>query len=257
MARAEAHYAARQVRYRSVAEDLLAQIKSGRFEVGATLPGELELLEHYKVSRHTMRAAMRVLADLGLIERRARAGTVVKAAAPEQSYMQVVRSPAELLQYPADSRLRVLGVSTLKANQKLARVLQCRVGEEWCRVQAVRRFKSSGVAICWVDLFLLPEFSGIVKSIGRRPRPVYEIIEQRYGEQVTAVRVGIGAGLITADVAVALHAEPGTPSLRVVRRYIGRGGRAFQISVSEHPADRYNYQIELKRGWPSAGSWSV
>jgi GntR family transcriptional regulator len=257
MTRASPRKKAREVRYRQVAEDLLSQIKSGRIAVGDTLPSELELLERYEVSRHTMREAMRMLCDLGVIERRAGAGTVVKSAQPRQSYLQVVHTPSELLQYPPDAGLIVRSVDTVSANQTLARLLQCPIGRQWCRVRALRRFASSGLAICWLDLYLLPEYAGVTSLIGRRRQPVYEMIERKYDEQVAVVRVDVRAGTIPAELAQALDVAPGMPSLTIIRRYIGRNGRAFQVSLSHHPADRYNFRLELKRGWESDGAWSI
>jgi len=50
-------------RYQQVAESLLAEIRAGRLAVGDTLPGELELVGHFAVSRHTVREALRRLEE--------------------------------------------------------------------------------------------------------------------------------------------------------------------------------------------------
>ena len=83
-------------RYEQVAETLLESIRTGKLPVGATVPGELELVTQFGVSRHTVREALRRLEGLGLIGRHQGIGTVVKAREPQQSYVQSVRSPEEL-----------------------------------------------------------------------------------------------------------------------------------------------------------------
>jgi GntR family transcriptional regulator len=248
---------ARQPRYRQVADTLLEDIRSGRCKVGENLPGELELVQRHAVSRHTVREALRMLEELGLIERQQGVGTVVKSRHAAQSYVQTVRTPAELLQYPHDSRLIVRGRATVRADRALARLLQCPVGTRWLHVTALRRFRSTRVPICWVDLYLLPRFAGIVPAIGRRAGPVYEMIERKYGERLTSVHVDLHAGTIPAGVADELEAQAGAPSLRIVRRYIGEGRTPFQVSVSEHPAERYTYSLELRRGWDNGGGWAA
>lgn len=240
-------------RYRRLADALIADIRAGRIKVGATLPGELELVERHAVSRHTVREALRVLDELGLIDRQQGIGTVVKARDPSEAYVQTVRSPAELLQYPPDSRLVVREQRMIKASRALARVLQCPTGTRWFNVSALRRFRGLRTPICWVELYLLPEFAGVAELIGRRSQLVYEMIEQRYGEKVSEVRVDIRAGTVPESLADALATAAGTPSLTVIRRYRGSGRRTLQISVSEHPADRYTYSLELKRGWEAGG----
>jgi len=60
-----------------VVEDLGRAIIAGEYAVGATLPGDLELAQRFKVSRTVLREAMKTLAAKGLIVPRARIGTRV------------------------------------------------------------------------------------------------------------------------------------------------------------------------------------
>ena len=92
-------------RYQRVANTLIEEIRSGRRAVGDSLPGELDLVTHFDVSRHTVREALRRLEELGLIGRRQGVGTIVLSREPVESYVQAVRAPAGLLQYPQGSRL--------------------------------------------------------------------------------------------------------------------------------------------------------
>jgi GntR family transcriptional regulator len=63
--------------YRQIAEDLRAQIESGKLESGQQLPTELELRDHYNASRNTVRDAIKWLMTLGLVETRPGQGTFV------------------------------------------------------------------------------------------------------------------------------------------------------------------------------------
>ncbi|MEM8983974.1 MAG: GntR family transcriptional regulator [Pseudomonadota bacterium] len=245
-----------QPRYRQLAETLLGEIRSGKLPVGERMPGELELVAQYEVSRHTVREALRVLEELGLIARQPGVGTVVQADAPAPSYVQMVRSPSELLQYPDDSRLTVVESVPLKANRALARQLKCRVGDAWNRIGAIRRQRETGLAIGWSDIYVLPEFAGVAKHIGRTSQPVYEVIADTYDEPIDSVDIDIAGGTLDADLAERLDAEPGAPSLIITRRYVGRGQRQFEVSVSVHPAERFNYTLTMKRGWQSHGAWA-
>ena len=107
------------------------------------MPGEHELVARHQVSRHTVREALRLVTELGLIERRQGVGTVVRAKGSSETYVQSIRSPSELLQYPSDSRLKVLTSGMLRADRKLAQVLGCTTGTEWFRFRSLRLFKST------------------------------------------------------------------------------------------------------------------
>jgi len=253
----KAEKAGQRTRYQQVAEALLADIRSGRLPVGCTLPGELELVEQFGVSRHTVREALRRLEELGLIGRRQGRGTVVQARQSAPAYVQSVRSPAELLQYPEDARLALVSSAQVRTGRRLARLLRCPVGTEWMQLSCIRRFRESKLEVCWVDVYVLPEFAGIRELIGRRSQPVFELIEERFGERIESVDVDIMARLVPPAIAGALGVEPGTPSLTVVRRYHGAGKRLLEASVAEHPGERYTYSLQLRRGWQSGGGWGA
>jgi GntR family transcriptional regulator, transcriptional repressor for pyruvate dehydrogenase complex len=66
-----------------VAHELLVLILSGRFRAGDRLPPERQLAAGFGVSRPTIRQALRVLAENGLVESRIGSGTFVLGPAPE------------------------------------------------------------------------------------------------------------------------------------------------------------------------------
>lgn len=63
--------------YRQIAEDLRAQIESGKLKPGQQLQTEIELRERYGASRNTVRDATKLLTSLGLVETRPGQGTFV------------------------------------------------------------------------------------------------------------------------------------------------------------------------------------
>ena len=58
----------RKLVYVSIAEDLRGRIARGELTGGERLPGELALVRHYGASRNTVRQALALLANEGLIE---------------------------------------------------------------------------------------------------------------------------------------------------------------------------------------------
>ena len=70
---------ANDARYERVAEAIASEIKAGGFPVGARLPAEQKLAEEYGVSRVTVRQALSVLRNRGLVEAVPRRGSFVRA----------------------------------------------------------------------------------------------------------------------------------------------------------------------------------
>ena len=65
-------------KYKLVYEAVRGEIASGRFGDGQRLPNEVELVKRFRVSRPTVARALRELQALGVIERRAGSGTIVR-----------------------------------------------------------------------------------------------------------------------------------------------------------------------------------
>ena len=81
--------------YREIADDLRAQIEGGGLEPGQQLQTEIELREHYKASRNTIRDAIKLLIAWGLVETRPGQGTfVVRKIEPYVTTLTVGSEPA-------------------------------------------------------------------------------------------------------------------------------------------------------------------
>ena len=236
-------------RYRKIAEDLIGQIRSGRLPVGGVLPGELQLMDEYGASRHTIRDALRQLEELGLVERRRGVGTRVLARRANRAYVHRVRSPAELMKYPRESRMQVTGSGGVQLSGARAALVGCKSGSRWLQIRAVRRMPGRRPPICQIELYLRPRYAAVAPEVGRTRELMFQLIERRYGVHVVEVGVEVMARPMPVEAAGALGVEPGSPSMTVVRRYRDERGELLCVSVSEHPGDRYTFAQTLKRAW--------
>lgn len=233
-------------RYRQIANDLIARIGRGRLKVGDVLPGELQLMDQFDASRHTIRDALRQLEALGLVERRRGVGTLVLARRPGRAYVHHVRSPPELMRYPRESRMVVTSRGYVLVRGGLAGLLGCKAGSRWMRVRAVRRLPGRRPPICELELYLRPKYAPIATQMGRTRELAFQLIERRYGAHTAVVEVEVMARPMSAEAAIALGVEAGSPSMTVVRRYRDARGELLCASVSEHPGDRYSFSQTLK-----------
>jgi len=103
--------------YERVARELVEAISSGRYPLGSRLPTELELCAQFGASRNTVRAALRELQDLGLIERRKKAGTRVTSAQATGGYRHSFDSVDELIQFGARHRREVKAIEETTADR--------------------------------------------------------------------------------------------------------------------------------------------
>jgi GntR family transcriptional regulator len=234
-------------RYWELTERLRDQIRSGEYSVGDKLPTETELCASFQVSRHTLREALKVLTEEGLISRRPRAGSTVIATHSATQFTQAIGSIGELMNYSADSIRQLLSASYVEADHELAALLKCLPGTSWFRIRSLRFYKGSSIPLCHTDIFLLPELAAVVKHKKHALIPIADQIEEMFGKVAHLMQVEISAAQIPIELAGALQAPEGSPALTLIRRYSDIDGKIFEVAVAIHPAQRYTYSFHLKR----------
>jgi GntR family transcriptional regulator len=66
--------------YRQLAEILVGRIKSGQYQPGQRIPTESELVEEFELARSTVRRAVGVLRESGLVHTVPQRGTYVSGS---------------------------------------------------------------------------------------------------------------------------------------------------------------------------------
>src|SRR5258708_19890300 len=95
-------------RYRDIAAELQKEIRLGATPVGELLPTETELMARFAASRQTVREALRIITEQGLIVRRAGLGSVGIPTEPPGLFTHTVKSLNEWLHYSPQTYLQLL-----------------------------------------------------------------------------------------------------------------------------------------------------
>ncbi len=89
-------------KYRMIAEELRSRILQGKYRSDRPLPTEHAIAEEYQVSRQTVRQALSLLAESGLIERRQGSGSYLRIRSGAESAPSPLRSVAVITTYISD-----------------------------------------------------------------------------------------------------------------------------------------------------------
>src|SRR6185437_11353249 len=145
----------RSSRYRDIAARLQKEIRLGRYPIGELLPTETELMARHSASRQTVREALRILMDQGLIVRRAGLGSVVIAAEPPVLFSHSVKSLGEWLRYSNETYRDVVGSREITADRERAALLKCEPGKHWFLIESIRRSDQFAAPLGWVEIYVL------------------------------------------------------------------------------------------------------
>ncbi|MEO5831108.1 MAG: GntR family transcriptional regulator [Rhodanobacter sp.] len=235
-------------RYAELGDLLRAGIERGDYPVGSLLPTELELCERHEVSRHTARAALAQLMQAGLVSRRPGAGTKVIAQHEAMRYQHSIDTVDMLIQYGNETRLKVLSVQRLVADQPIATRLEIASGKEYLHLIALRLEEPTREPIAITEMFI-PVRKGV---------PVEKLLDQTTASRTVAhflepthlscvEQVFDAASFSTRDAQL-LGIKRSEPAMRVQRRYRNSNNHLLVLAVSLHPPGRFAYSMVLSRG---------
>lgn len=237
----------RKPRYLQLADRLIEGIRSGEFAVGSMLPTEFELCREFCVSRHTAREGLRLLEQMGLIERKRGAGTRVIARHSPVQYRQTVQSIDDLLQYGAATRLELIDTVSESADSCLAGRVGVESGTSLIRLRGLRRPRDGGLPIAYTEVWIPRPRGRLGVRLLEPAEAVYALMDLLNVRHLSRVEQLIEAESLSAERAQALGVEPGSPALRFTRRYFDQGERLLAYAESSHPAGRFSYRTVLSR----------
>ncbi|MGH8788077.1 MAG: GntR family transcriptional regulator [Cupriavidus necator] len=240
---------AASTRYAELASTLVRDIVEGRRVVGSLLPTEHELAEQHGVSRHTVRAALKLLQDWGYISRKKAVGTIVESANPDASYTQSFGTAEDLVRVAATEIRSIEAVHSVTLDRAEARLLEAPIGSEWLRFSGTRVDARKGsTPVAHADIYIDASLAHLADTIRNNPKLlVSALIERDCGVAIAEIRQVIHGVLIDERLAQVLGAEAGSAGLRLIRHYKDAMGRILEITDTIYPADRVTVAFQLKR----------
>lgn len=229
--------------YHRLTQALTDQIVSQRWPAGSELPSEIELCEHFGVSRGTLRRALADLARHGLLERKQGRGTFVADSKFEGSVL------ASYAFYRSGAIAHDVGSKVVKCELRpppadLRRLFGLRKGEAVYELQRVQFMH--GVPITLAASFFPASLTPGLEKRDLSKMHLYELLESAYG--LYFLRAEDAIEPVLADVTVAQHlgVKIGAPVFRIERLSYGHGDRVREVRRSFMRGDRYKLRIDLK-----------
>ncbi|MDI2028200.1 GntR family transcriptional regulator [Saccharopolyspora sp. TS4A08] len=238
---------AREPRYLQIAHDLAAEIAAQRWDVGQRMPPEPELAATFRVSRETLRNALRELETQGLVSRRKGDGTRVERLTPVSRFDTSLGSIDELVQYGRDAVREVTASEDITIGAELAKVTGLPSDVVRTRLTTIRR-APDGSTVSWSQVYLLREdAAAIADDLGKSTRLISVLLRERTGRTTHRVVQWVRAVALAAEPAEALGLPPGSPALEFVRHYYDEAGDLFETTVGVHPGETFSYRTTLVR----------
>lgn len=229
--------------YQRVADRIANRIYDGHWRPGESIPNEFALADEFSVSQGTVRKAMSVVEEAGLVDRQQGRGTFVRKLSEERSYYHFFRLAKphgdRVVPEPLSEKL-----STRKATKEEKDTFKLSGNQSVVVIERVRVI--DGIKATREQV-VVPEqlFKGLSTEQQPLPNSLYPFYHQRFGIFVLRADEYIAATLADKSVANDLDIDIGTPTLEVHRTGFDLKERVVEMRVSQFRADVFQYQINL------------
>ena len=225
--------------YQQVADQLVTAIESGALEAGTRLDGELQLAHQLGLSRPTMRRAIELLVDQGLLVRRRGSGTQVVHAQVRRE-LELTSLYEDLSESGRAPGTRVLVNRVESIDADLAGELGVASGKA-LRLERLR--SSAGVPLAilnnWLPVELLQPTDAELEHHG-----LYQLLREA-GARPQIARQRISARAATQAEAQLLDCGVGEPLLTMQRTAYDDSGRVVEVGHHCYRPEGYSFEVTL------------
>jgi len=230
---------------------LLSKIERGEWQLGQTIPREIDLMEEYGLSRYTVRQALEGLSGTGYLVRTKGRGTVVSRPKVEQNLSHFYSFARDMSAKGLEPTSRILLLEEIIPNGETASILNLPVLEAGLappRVQHLRRLRQVNGEPLLIESSYL--YFGRPVELAKhdwRFLAIYNVLESYYDIIVERAEEFLELINLELEEANLLAVPVGTAAFRVERHTYDIQGRIFERRVSLIRGDRYRFRVELPK----------
>jgi GntR family transcriptional regulator len=231
------------VKHLDLADALRARLVARDLGPRGALPGEVDLAREYGTSRVTVRRALDLLRQEGLVTSRRGAGWFAAVDPLRQPLGRVRTVEAAVEAAGAKPGRRIVAFGFVDAPTVVADALRLPPAEsEELRVERVNLADDEPFAL--VTVWVRADIGADVSRADVARTTFYDLLPIR-GVELESVHQTITAEVAGANAAALLECEAGDPLLLVRRVTCDTNGNPVLYSEHRYPADRTTFEIEF------------
>ncbi|MGX8708930.1 MAG: GntR family transcriptional regulator [bacterium] len=240
---AQLDFSGRTQLYFQLYDILYKNIIDGVYKPGELLPTENELIDQYHISRVTVRKAMDLLMNDGLIAKRRGYGTFVQKHKVEQTLNKVLHFSNEMEKRGYRSSTSVLANEVVCASKTIADELHVSEGDQLIRV--IRLRFADGVPMCMESAYLIHDKCPKVLEQDFAKNSLREFLASQYGIVWIRAHQKIFSINANAKLAGNLDILNGDPLIYIERVSYDQNDEPGEYLQAYYRGDTYYLTAEL------------
>ncbi|MGI8313611.1 GntR family transcriptional regulator [Halobacillus mangrovi] len=230
--------------YRRIAQQIKDEIEKGNWREGEAIPTEKHLSEQYNASRVTIRQAIKVLVEEGLLEKIQGSGTYVKEQKIEHNIFELLSFTEEMRKLNKEPVNHILDFQLIEPPDYIRRRLQLAPDEKVFYVRRQRLVDEVPYVLedTYLPVSLFPDLSYSIMKGSK-----YDYIEKVVGMKIKDSFQEVIPVLPSKDVAEALNVDASMPILKMQSYSVFVDGTIFEYSENHFKSDEYKFTLKASR----------
>lgn len=227
-------------KYQSIAEEILKRITSGVYKESGLIPDELTLCKEFVCSRMTVKKALDLLVQRGLIYRKRGHGTFIMKQGFKKDRLNIANRDLTGFSKVANGTVRskIIEFKVDFADEDIAQHLNIKVNDHVYNVLRVRYIDDEPYVIeqNYMPAAIIP---GLTRDILNAS--IYAYIETELKLTITSSSKKIRADKASELDQQYLRLEPDEPVLEIEQIAYLQNGIIFEYSFSRHRYDKFEF----------------
>lgn len=236
-------------KYYRLAELLMKKIEGGDYKKGDLFPGDMQLASQHAVSLITVRAAMRILIERGLVARYPGKGSFVLSEKRIRA-LWGVGSVDDLVMTGLQAKLLLLRKALIIPPEWVREKYSCppRTKVYWFRTVRINERERFLINDVYHPINIGKNIKGLnFNDTLIQNKLMISLVQEYCGLKLSKMNQTMSAELTSADAAKALGMKIGRPLLVIDRDYFSNTGELIQVTRSRYRVDHYRYTINVAR----------
>ena len=226
-------------KYKQLFKQLERDILGEKYQLGDFLPSEHQLMEIYQVSRDTVRKALAILQEKGLIEKvRGQGSKVVKQEQLDFPVSNLTSYQELVAQHQLQSKTNVISLDKITVDKKLSKTTgfpEYRLVWRIVRQRVVDNI-ASVLDIDYLDKSLVPD---LTREIGEHS--IYSYLEETLKLNIAYARKEITIDHVSNQDHILLDIGRDQHVVSIKSQVYLADGRQFQYTESRHKLDKFRF----------------
>lgn len=234
--------------YQIVLKALRSEIVRGIYPVGTPLPSEAALMDRFRVSRHTVRAALRNLREAGLVRSHQGLGTIVEGPGANSGYVHQINTITDLFPVNVETRYDPVTHPIGPLPNWAEPVNNVTDERRWLTITALRYRSGTDTPINELTCFVAARFAGVGRVISMHGGSIYGMIEAIYGETIQEVEQTFVGAKARDGLGSRIGLSDGDPMIEVGRVYrLTSDHNVAVVSFNRYRVEDFSFSMSIRR----------